>query len=134
MPELLYPIDAIARQRRRDVLMVSFTSNSFQDIWGRELNLEQDRLRRQIMQWLDTERIPYEKCFGFWVDGLIITPYQGHLYLDMPHEPDCKLYQRVAAHLENADGTPRIPGVTFWLVPMSAAMENAHHDTEEYEE
>lgn len=134
MPVVLQSIDAIARQRGRDMLMVSFTSNGNQTFNGKELSPRRERLRREIMQWLDVAQIPYGMCFGFWSDELIITPYQGHLYLDVPNDPGSELYQRVAAHLENANGTPRIRGVTFWLVLLSQAMENAHHDTDEDED
>jgi hypothetical protein len=40
----------------------------------------------------------------------------------------------VEGYFENPDGTMRLPGVAFWLLPLATAMKNAHHDNPQDEE
>lgn len=134
MPVILDSIDAISRRKGRDVLMLGFAAGSVLAKSGQGLNRNQSRRRRLVMDWLDTQRIPYERCFSYWSDGLICASYQGHLYLDVPPDPADELYQRLLAKLEYPDGSPRLSGVQFWLVPLKVALRNAHHDTAEFGE
>lgn len=75
------------------------------------------------------EPIRYEECYGFWPDGMTCGPYEGNLNLRVPADPANWMDERVIARLEYPDGSARIPGTQFWLVPLDAAMKNAHHDS-----
>ncbi|APR93817.1 hypothetical protein PATSB16_04730 [Pandoraea thiooxydans] len=46
----------------------------------------------------------------------------------MPFDLADPIYQKVAAYLENPDGTTRIPGARFECLPLSRALRNKHHD------
>ncbi|MCY0854038.1 hypothetical protein [Cupriavidus sp. D39] len=54
--------------------------------------------------------------------------YRGSIYVDTLFVPDDPAYQKFECHLENKDGSLRLPGMKFWALKLDVAMENGHHD------
>jgi hypothetical protein len=54
--------------------------------------------------------------------------YRGQLYLDVPIDDTNEKYQLICNHMDNPDGTFKIPGVESWIFPLEKALENKHHD------
>lgn len=134
MPQVLESIDAISRREGRDVLMVSFNGRSRQGRGFPPMNEESQRLRLEIMSWLDAHQVRYEPCYGFWPDGMICAPYEGHLYLELPTDPAGGTYRELTKQLEQGTGSRPIAAAKLWTVPHDLAMTNEHHDSPEHEE
>jgi hypothetical protein len=39
---------------------------------------------------------------------------------------------KLEKHLENRDGSPKIPGVQFFYCPLDVAMQNSHYDSPDF--
>lgn len=123
MPEQLQHIDAIARQKVRDVLYLEFThanrpvSRPFEEI----------KSRQQILAWFDENGVPWVQC-GPIANENVMVSYAGQVYIDVPYDTSNATYQAVQAFLEYPDGTIRFDDVEFWVVSIERAMENSHHD------
>lgn len=134
MPVLLKFIDAIARQKGRDVLFVRFGELDAQlfPVWFMNFDVaqhdwENDPNRRELISWLDERGITWSKC-GCFANENIMCGYWGDIYIDIPYDTSNSVYQELASRLENLDETRKIPGVTFCCVTLKSAMRNAHHD------
>lgn len=126
MPMLIQFIDAIARQKQRDVLFVCFEqSDSNED--GFWIDSDDIPERKDLIDWLKLEGIGWSPCGGIADENCMVS-YMGQIYLDVPFDLADPQYQKVAAKLENPDGSPRNPRVKFFYLPLSRAMKNAHHD------
>lgn len=117
MPCLIEYIDAIARQKGRDVLLIKFDKQ-----WQR------DTKRDKVIAWLDEQGIQWKPCQGYIAKENEITSYDGSLYIDVPFDREHPQYKQLAAYLEYPDETPRDEGVRFHYIPLEDAMKNAHHD------
>ena len=126
MPQLLQHIDAIARQKQRDVLFGAFHYDN-PDLTDYE-NLP---CRVELIAWLDANAIAWAPC-GDIADPDCMRPYKGQLYFDVPFDEADAQYRLLAQHLEHPDGTGRIDGLRFCFVPLDIAMKNAHHDAPGY--
>ena len=133
MPLLIQFVDAIARQKGRDVLFVHFgeiddatepfsiSEDDSPDAW------KNNPQRIDLITWLDARGIGWCPCGGFASEDCMCS-YQGDIYLDVPFDRADPVYQELSQHLENPDETHKIPGVTFCYVSLKNAMHNAHHD------
>lgn len=133
MPLLIQFIDAIARQKGRDVLFVHFgevddvtepfsiSEDDSPDAW------KNDPQRINLIAWLDAHGIGWCPCGGFASEDFMCS-YQGDIYLDVPFDRANPVYQELSQHLETPDETRKIPGVTFCYLPLKNAMRNTHHD------
>lgn len=128
MPRILNHIDAIAREKNRDVLFVVFTDDVF-DFSEKYQNLPE---RNELIHWLTENNIEFQPCFGVAVDGLLIQPYLGHLYLDVVFDENDPVYKKLVNHLENQDGSMKNPNVKFMYLPLEMALKNSHHDDPNY--
>ena len=117
MPQLLQHIDAIARDKERDVLFVHFEHYDHHDE-----DAEANQTRQQLMQWLDAHGMSYQPCMGLEQEGLI-SGYAGDLYIDVPFEEGDATYQLLRTHLEHENGDMRIPGVLFFCLSLEIALE-----------
>jgi len=123
MPQLLQYIDAIARQKMRDVLYLEFTqaerpnSRPFEEIESRE----------RILVWFDENGVPWVQC-GPVANESVMRSYAGQVYIDVPFDTNNATYQAVQAFLEFSEGTMRFDDVKFWVVSLELAMGNSHHD------
>jgi hypothetical protein len=131
MPQIIEHIDAIARQKKRDVLFVIFhrrerLSNGTTQLI-RAGDWRQSATRKLIIEWLDAQGIVWEPC-GHVANLLSQMPYLGQIYIDIPFDMSSPQYQRLASFLEHPDGTMKLPGATFCALSLEAAMKNAEHD------
>ena len=134
MPMLIEHIDAIARQKQRDVLFLEFNSPRAQERFD-EIGRREDqrcdwrslRSRLNIICWLDAQNIVWKPC-GDFANINCMTPYRGQIYIDIPFETSSPEFKSLDAHLEFPDGKSRFDGVTFFYLPLAKAMENAAHD------
>lgn len=131
MPQLIKHIDAIAREKQRDVLYLEFNPEpDADDFWGDNhgrYSFRDDPVRKKILDDLTNMGVEWLCCGGFASENCMMS-YAGQVYLDVPFEKDLPLYQKVEAYLEHPDGTMRFENVRFYALPLQVAMKNAHHD------
>lgn len=118
MPQLLKHIDAIAREKKRDVLFIRFVG----DVAWRDLEI-----RTRIIDWLEANKIGWLAC-GDFANENYMASYRGQIYVDLPYDRDLEAYQQLEAFLEHPDGTMRFPQVEFCCVTHEGALKNVHHD------
>jgi len=122
MPKALEHIDKITRDKKRDVIFISFSHDVFPSY-----DWENYDKRNEIIQWLDDNKIPYYEC-GPVASESGWEAYRGQLYIDLEIDENNEQYQLICEHLDAEDGTFKIEGVEFWIFPLKIAMKNAHHD------
>jgi len=129
MPMLISFIDAIAREKGRDVLFVRFgdVDEQIESSWDSGHDWKHDQNRIDLITWLNAQGICWSPCGGFASENCM-SSYQGDIYLDVPFDKTNPVYQELAHRLENPDETRKIPSVTFCYLPLASAMRNAHHD------
>lgn len=125
MPALLEHIDAIARQKGRDVLFLEFHPKPFSE-W-RHYDCGTDATRTSILEWLDAHGVPWKRC-GPFANPQVMAPYLGQVYLDVPYDESLPMYRMLCDYLEWPDGSMRHAGVRFYVMSLDHAMENAAHD------
>ena len=133
----LKEIDKIAREKQRDVLFVTFNE---QGMTASQYDSSNDELpfdwearieRKELINFLEADHIPHRCCFPAQPTNgtlILVSPYEGELYIDIPYDDSDPLYRKLEEYLENPDGSMKIPDVNFWLYPLDMAMENAEHD------
>ena len=131
MPLYIESIDAIARQKQRDVLLLTFTSEANDDNenddddamsqgFSPTYNYRGDPIRQSICQWLTEHNILWYPCDiadSSWICG----GYFGEIYLDVPYDESDPQYGLVRDYLEYPDGRMRFETVTFWVYPLERA-------------
>lgn len=133
MPMLIEYIDAIARQKRRDVLYVVFRPPASDNKDDEEILSQADwewetlPIRQQIIDWLGAQGIGWEPCDHFANESLMMS-YRGQIYVDVPFDESLPAFKALQAFLELPDGSMRFPEVNFFYYPLDKAMENAAHD------
>lgn len=115
MPQLLQHIDAIAREKNRDVLFVHF-ENFEEDDQG------DDPIRSIVLAWLEDHDIAYEPCMGLEQEGFVDT-YSGDIYIDLPFDETEPTYQKLSEYLEDDDGNMMLDGVLFYVLSLETALE-----------
>lgn len=115
MPMLIQHIDAIAREKKRDVLFLHF-ENYIED-----KDLE-DNARNVVLAWLDEHGIAYTPCMGI-EDESLIDGYLGDVYLELPFDEQDPQYQLVQQHLEDEEGNMKIEDVFFFVLSLEVALE-----------
>ena len=115
MPQLIQHIDAIAREKNRDVLFLHF-ENFIED---QEL---EDNARDRVLAWLDHHGIAYTPCMGL-EDENSIDSYMGDVYIDLAYDETDATYQVVKNHLEDEYGEMKIEGVLFFVLSLEVALE-----------
>lgn len=126
MPLLIDYIDKIAREKQRDVLFVLLGPPGLDGP-----DWEHMPIRRQLIEWLESEGIGWKPC-GYVANENLICSYHGQIYIDVPFDRNNPGYRKVESWLENPDGTMRHPDATFCYLPLETAMKNAHHDEPGY--
>ena len=134
MPMIIQHIDAIARQKQRDVLFVQFESDRMPDepdvdFKFSKMLLDWDELpvRQQIIDWLDEHGMKWQPC-GDFANTSVMSGYQGQIYIDVPYDTSLQEYKKLEAFLENPDGSMKFPHVLFCYLPLARAMDNVSHD------
>jgi hypothetical protein len=123
MPQHIEHIDKIAREKQRDVLFIGFIllTNTSSPIYGKAAD---DNLH---LKWLQENHISYQPC-GLIANENAMPQYQGHLYIDIPMDEANSDYQKLLAHFENEDGSPKDAHCVLYYITLADAMKNAHHD------
>lgn len=122
MPRILKHVDQIAREKNRDVLYVAFDNEIYDDYDYKEWVS-----RTQLIQWLENHQISYIECSHMASENYMES-YRGEIYIDVPYDENNPTYIQVKDYLENPDGSSRISGLIFHLLPLEIAMRNKHHD------
>jgi len=133
MPMIIDPIDAIARKKQRTVLYVTFVPLNDKGYFDAEgFDWENCETRKRVINWLESNNISYRFCQLFLEDGVLVCPYLGHIYLDVPFHRENAEYKKLENYFENPDGSMKDETVRFCYLPLKAAMKNAHHDDPDY--
>ena len=136
MPQILKSIDQLGREKKRDVLYVFFAN-------PQEKSYIKDHPRRpEVIDFLEKNQIPYEKCYPYWHKDWIQIPYYGHLYIDIPFEKSLPKYQLLEDYFEmqildkngQLENIMKDPEVIFACLPYSDSLENAFMDEEGYDD
>lgn len=133
MPMLIEHIDAIARQKQRDVLYVVFhpTASGTQDaeeiLGADDFDWGKLPIRQRIIDWLAAQDIGCKPC-GHFANECLMMSYRGQIYIDLPFDASLPAFQALQTFLEFPDGSMRFPEVTFSYCPLDMAMKNAAHD------
>jgi hypothetical protein len=122
MPRILKHVDQIAREKNRDVLYVAFDNEIYDGYDYKEWVS-----RTQLILWLENYQIRYIECSHVASENYMES-YRGEIYIDVPYDENNPTYIQVRDYLENPDGSSRIPGLIFYLLPLEIAMRNKHHD------
>lgn len=121
MAELIDHIDEIARQRCRHVAGVFFSLP--EDVPIEDALAQVERVRLPIIRWLEGRGVKWQKCFDIF-DGDLDPFYKGGIFVDLDVDPDEENFRALALLLEHEDGSPRLEGVFFQLVPYELALAN----------
>lgn len=126
MPMLIKHIDAIGREKQRDVLFVVFKLDEDDEDhpW---LDWDNLPIRQHIIDWLEKHGICWAPC-GEYANVNQMVSYMGQIYIDLPYDRTLPSYLELEAFLENPDGSMRFPHVIFAYLPLESAMKNAEHD------
>ena len=128
MPLVIKSIDAIARQRQRDVLFVEFHPQAdSRGLFPYRYDWQTDPQRQRFLTWLDEQNIVWRYC-GEFASESCFRAYLGQVYIDLPMDETNKKYCRVRDYLERLDGSMRYENIRFFVLPLAVAMRNAHHD------
>lgn len=125
MPAEIDHVDAIARRERRDVLYLEFHPPA--RAAQRSYSYPHDTVRDAVLAWLGQNGFAFQPCGGI-ANPNAIWPYYGQVALDIHYDDADPRYRVLRDHLEHADGSMRIDGVRFCVMPLSHAMMNAEHD------
>jgi hypothetical protein len=123
MPQTIPHIDAIAREKNRDVLFIHF-EHFIQD----EAE-SQDSVRQEVLAWLDANEIEFYPCMGLEEEGLV-NVYAGDIYVDVPYDESDETYLLLRDTLEDEEGNMLIDGVLFFSLSLGLALELEAERTE----
>lgn len=122
MPQVIEHIDKIAREKKRDVLYVSFDEEEFSSY-----DYDEYEIRDKIIRWLKRNDIGYEECAHYASENYWQS-YRGQLYLDVPMTKTNEDYRKIIDYFENEDGSMKLKGVTLFYLPLEIAMKNSYQD------
>lgn len=115
MPQFIQHIDAIAREKKRDVLFVHFEHYE-------EAEDSDNPIRSIVLDWLEDHEIAYAPCMGLAEEGFT-NVYSGDIYIDLPFDETDPTYQELSEYLEDEQGNMRLDGVLFFVLSLEIALE-----------
>ena len=118
MPQLLKHIDAIAREKNRDVLFIHFEHYELSE----EGEEDTDSVRAIVIAWLEDHGIGYDFCMGLEQEGFVDT-YAGDIYIDLPYDESNPAYRELSLYLEDDQGNMMIDGALFFVLSLEIALE-----------
>ena len=104
-------IDAIAREKNRDVLFIHFED-------------PESPINEIVLAWLDDYDIAYSPCLGLEEESLHDHELE-HTYIDLAVDEDDIRYRELCEYLEDDDGNMRLEGVLFFVLSLETALELA---------
>lgn len=124
MPLLLQHIDAIAREKNRDVLFVHFEKYDHE-------HPEKNTARNEVLDWLDLHNIEYFPCMGLEGEA-VLNSYSGDIYVDVPFDAQNPAFRTLSEFLEDEQGNMKIDGVLFFSLALELALEiDAERESDE---
>jgi hypothetical protein len=123
-------IDAIAREKGRDVLYVTFLKKPAKK--GKSANRstfdwEESRVRNDLIEWLNQRGIAWVPCAG--VANLdFMEAYHGGLYVDLPIDEGSPEFSVFFNYVEFPDGTKNPPALKAYICALEDAQKNSTHD------
>lgn len=102
-------IDAIAREKNRDVLFLHFEDAD-------------SPINEIVLAWLEDHEIAYTDCLGLEEESLNDHELQ-HTYIDLAVDEDDALYRELCEYLEDDDGNMKLEGVYFFVLSLETALE-----------
>ena len=123
MPQLLKTLDEIAREKQRDVLCVMFFDP--RQGFPKYLSSAKRKLRAALIEFLDEHSIAWSECFDSASQNLLICPYFGSIYLDVPYDLADPAYRLLADYLETPDCKPKYEDMHFGVRTLQAAIKSA---------
>lgn len=129
MPMLIEHLDAIAREKGRDILFLDFPQEESEDSFDLfDVDWDSVLIRQQVIAWLNQNKIEWRICGGFADENSMVEGYYGRIYIDVPFDTNDPVYQKLSGYLETPEGEMKLTGVRFCYLPLEMAMKNAHHD------
>ncbi|HTJ94031.1 MAG TPA: hypothetical protein VL424_13120 [Pararobbsia sp.] len=122
-------IDAIARFVGRDVLFVSFEKviRDGHRITLHTLDRDEWRSlpqRRQLIDWLEANDIPWRSCRTFSQSGDDGT-YRGQIYVDVKRDDSDPRLALLKRFLTHSDGSMRMPGTALCYTTYEQALSTS---------
>ena len=102
-------IDAIAREKNRDVLFIHFEDPN-------------SPINEIVLAWLEDHEIAYADCLGLEEESLNDHELQ-HTYIDLAVDEEDALYRELCEYLEDDDGNMKLEGVYFFVLSLETALE-----------
>lgn len=127
MPQLIISIDEIARRKQRDVIYVEFQNTEP----GDRLDYRLDPSRNAIFDLFTANGIPYFEC-GEFASDTGLASYRGQIYIDVPFDEDNPLFTNAVRLLTLVKTLAKDQTPQLFLLSLSNAMKNAHHDETEF--
>ena len=122
MPQLLKTLDEIAREKQRDVLCVRFFDP--RRLIPKPLTAARRKLRSELIQFLDDHSISWSECFDPATENMLIYPFSGSIYLDVPYDLAEPAYRLLADYLETPDCKPKYEDMHFCVRTLEAAIKS----------
>ena len=119
MPQLIKYLDKIARDKQRDVLSISFLDPSMELEDILDIDFDQYKPFLEVTAWLDVNGIQWQPCC--LQNSMVI---QGYIYVDVPFDEANTVYQKLARHVKNADGSMKTQSVTFQYLTLEYACQD----------
>ena len=111
MSQSLPYIDAIAREKNRDVLFVHFEDPN-------------SPICEIVLAWLEDHEIGYAACLGLEEESLHNHELE-HTYIDLAVDEEDSTYRELCEYLEDDDGNMKLDGVLFFVLSLETALELA---------
>ncbi|WP_122899706.1 hypothetical protein [Acinetobacter sp. B51(2017)] len=102
-------IDAIAREKNRDVLFLHFEDPD-------------SPINEIVLAWLEDHEIAYADCLGLEEESLNDHELQ-HTYIDLAVDEEDALYRELCEYLEDDEGNMKLEGVLFFVLSLETALE-----------
>lgn len=115
MPQVLKHIDAIAREKNRDVLFIHFENYQ-------ENGEADDPIRSIVLDWLEDHEIAFQPCMGLEQEGFFDV-YSGDIYIDLAVDEQDSNYREICEYLEDDEGNMLLDGVLFFVLDLEIALE-----------
>ena len=131
MPYLIKTIDALSREKQRDVLWIRFHDGTHD--FEHAFTDYETGARKTVLDFLEKRGIPWQACYPIFGEGVVEYPYEGDIYVDIPFDPGNPDYQTLAAFLEkDPSGTQTIDGAWFCVSTYEIAKQYAYRDEPGY--